>query len=32
MGLDDVHDAQSGVAALAAFRVADGNVGLDRLS
>lgn len=29
MGLDDVRDAQSGVAALAAFSVADGRPGLD---
>jgi alkaline phosphatase D len=32
MGLDDVHDAQSEVAALAALRVMDGTAGLDEVS
>jgi alkaline phosphatase D len=31
MGLDDVHDAQSGVASLAAFQVADGKPGLEQI-
>jgi alkaline phosphatase D len=31
LGLDDVHDAQSGAAALAAFRVADGRPGLEQV-
>jgi alkaline phosphatase D len=32
LGLDDVHDAQSGAAALAAFRVADGRPGLEQVA
>jgi alkaline phosphatase D len=32
VGLDDVHNAQSGASTLASFRVADGQPGLEQLA